>query len=230
MADPRPTSDDPLIISGQVPKGLTQAPSTLNFGRSPFCPAAPCAPCIGCCDCLGPGCDISGPYECLPFPPCPGQGGGCSFTGSPTSLVLQRLGNQTITGVTGTVLSFDTIVHNRGFNVALCVSSVTIPRTGLWSISAKSHYTCSPPGIPCEAYLTLLKCCAHCVDFNFVIHNATPGSCGTCCTIHWPGFGFATVMTYDAGQVLKVKGNFDLCSTAAWKQSRFSLVFLGEAC
>ena len=240
MADPRPTADDPLVIFGSVSLPARQGPSTVNppfYGGSSGGipnfgdPQLGCS-CL-CCPPMPPGCMIWPlPCECaccsfLSFPPLFSCGAACSPAGS-YSLVLERSGNQTVTGTTGTVLSFDTVVHNRGFFTCGCVSSVTIPKTGLWSISAKTAYTCTPPSIPCEAYLTLLKCCAICADFNFVIHNCIPAVCGCCA--HWPAFGFTTVNTYDAGQVLKVKGNFDASACSCWKSSRFSLYLVGESC
>ena len=195
MPDPRPTSDDPLIISGQVPRALTQAPSTLDFGRTPYCPAAPCAQCRsepGSCCCLGPGCTISGgPCYDPPFPPCPAQGGGCCGIGaspaSSYSLVLSQSTCQTITwGACGTILSYDTLDHSRGFSVSLPATSVTIPKTGLWMVNAKSHWG-DAGASPRASYLQLLKCCVACADFKFHGRNS-------CCIILDPGFEFTTTV------------------------------------
>src|SRR5574341_92180 len=224
MADPRPTSDDPLIIFGSVTMPARQGPSTVNPNRGGIPdfgdPHLGCH-CL-CCPPLPPGCQI-GPLPCedtgellAPFPDRYSCGTACS-PASAYSLVLSSSGCVTVTSPAGTVLSFDTITHNRGFNASGTVTSVTIPKTGLWATSFKAK----PCGSCNTTYLMqLLLCCVECGRFT---HTQ-----GLSCTV--PGFQFTTVRPYTAGKVLKVKGNRDGCSVKSWSGLRWSLHLIGEAC
>ena len=199
MPDPRPTSDDPLIISGQVPRALTQAPSTLDFGRTPYCPSAPCAQCRGgpcsCC-CLGPGCEISGgDCFCTPFPPDPAQGGtggwagGCCPSDKPV-LVLTASAAQCVLNNSETSLTFDTIEYNRGFSESGTVSSVSIPKTGVYHMMGYTAGTgCGFNTEGDRAILLLRKGCACCY-----LHFATlNGIQCACWTLDTSGYSFLNV-------------------------------------
>ena len=231
MADPRPSADDPLIIFGSVSLPARQGPSTVNppsyggssggipnFGE----PQLGCS-CL-CCPPMPPGCMI-GPLPCecaccdfLPFPPLFSCGASCSPAGS-YSLVLENTAAQCVCPC-GTNLSFGTVVHNRGFAVCGAITSVTIPKTGLWSITAKS--TACAVGSQYNTALAIIKCCVVCAEWHWT--NCAAPAFGA------PKFGLNVVTTYDAGSVLNLRGRHDVCAAFCWSASRLSLYLVGESC
>lgn len=238
MADPRPTSDDPLIISGIIPRALEDAPSTINFG-DPWRPDRNyCCYCGGpACCCFGsPGCDIFPPFGCCCcepmdlFPKDPGQGdgGGCVFD-SPASfhsLVLDNAGPQNIANACDApqTLTFTTVSHRRGFCLTLnpcCVyCEVEIPKTGLWHVDSKAIFDCV--GVTASYQLSLLLNGSLCTRQSANI-QITGGTCG--------GLNLSTTRTYTAGDLLKIQANFSgLNCPENISDARFSLFLVGESC
>ena len=245
MADPRPTADDPLVIFGSVSLPMRQGPSTVNPPTSGGIPTFG-DPQLGCsclcCPPMPPGCPI-GPLPCE-YQSCGSEPNCCNFTpdfpplfscgatcspASSYSLVLDNSCSQTFpagdgsaNGCCGINLSFQTITHNRGFNIAICpcvgTSSITIPKTGLWSISVRTREI---SGTPVHHQLVLKKCAVKCARFDFDF------GC-----VNMKGFGFTNVNTYNAGEILLTRARQDnsTCLTLTLSEAHMSLYLVGESC
>ena len=175
MADPRPTADDPLIIFGSVSLPARQGPSTVNpplYGGSSGGIPNFGDPQLGCkclcCPPMPPGCMIA-PLPCE-YPPC-GNAPSCDFLPFPPQfpscccvsdkpiLVLGSATSQCVCSGSITAVSFDTVDFNRGFEIGTPVTSVTIPKSGLYHLLGSIH-TASCVLSPRYLNLVLYQCCS----------------------------------------------------------------------